>query len=680
MFLSDLLSPVWVEICMFSLAMACYVAFMGLPVAISGKRPGPRKNVSSPKAKLAKKESDLEARSPSPSTSGDEAPSKPPAKRPSVDPYLIAKSISTFGKEGNLAKAVSTFNAIQESGGKANTLIYNCLLDACVECGDLAAALGYLNEMKAAGLTDVVSFNTMMKGHLSKGDFDSAFAVFEEMSASGVVPTQSAFHAILNALAQRADRVRVWQVMQRMGDAGFEANAITCSILLKTVTSSSHTQELKRILALVDRCDKPGEEGLFAVIVEACIRSRNMSLLSDRVESFAAVGDMSKLSCATYGMMIKAFGQARDIDSVWGVWRQMVGQGTLPTAITFGCMVEALVMNGRTVEAWELTNQIWGDESQRESVNTVIYSTLLKGFAMIKAHDKVTTLYDEMRERNIPRNVITYNTILNSIARCGLMDRVSELLEEMQQAEPRVIPDLVTYSTIIKGYCQSGMLDKALGLFRQMQQEAGLSPDEVMFNSLLDGCAREQRLQDALGLLDEMRSAKVAPSNYTLSIICKLLGRSRRLEQAFSLVESISKEHGFTPNIHVYTCLIQACFHNRQINRAFTLHDEMVRQGVLPDEKMYTSMTKGCLQAGLSEKAAAVVRCAYQMPCPGGLLVAKGEPQGVESKCLKEVISALRRNSPQAAASLEKDVQNRLAGQGCTRQHAGAWGRAVQRQ
>merc|ERR1712194_429634 len=230
-------------------------------------------------------------------------------------------------------------------------------------------------------------------------------------------------------------------------------------------------------------------------------------------------------------------------------------------------------------------------------------------------------------------------------------DRVSELLEEMQHAQPKVTPDLVTYSTIIKGYCQSGMLDKALGLFRQMQQEAGLSPDEVLFNSLLDGCAREQRLQDALALLDEMRSAKVTPSNYTLSIICKLLGRSRRLEQAFSLVESISKEYGFTPNIFV-----------------------------LPDEKTYTSMTKGCLQAGLLEKAAAVVRCAYQMPCPGGMLVAKGGLHCVESKCLKEVISALRRNSPQAAASLEKDVQNRLAGQGCTRKHAGAWARAAQRQ
>ena len=107
----------------------------------------------------------------------------------------------------------------------------------------------------------------------------------------------------------------------------------------------------------------------------------------------------------------------------------------------------------------------------------------------------------------------------------------------------------------------------------------------------------------------------LVPSNYTLSILVKLLGRSRRLSQAFTMVETICKESGFRPNIHVYTCLIQACIQNRQLGRAIALHDQILSEGgCAPDQKTYSVMVRGCVQTGAMEKAAEVVRCAYHLP------------------------------------------------------------------
>ena len=45
------------------------------------------------------------------------------------------------------------------------------------------------------------------------------------------------------------------------------------------------------------------------------------------------------------------------------------------------------------------------------------------------------------------------------------------------------------------------------------------------------------------------KSSKVPPSNYTLSIMCKLLGRCRRLQQAFDMVASFTQRYGFKANI-----------------------------------------------------------------------------------------------------------------------------------
>ena len=116
----------------------------------------------------------------------------------------------------------------------------------------------------------------------------------------------------------------------------------------------------------------------------------------------------------------------------------------------------------------------------------------------------------------------------------------------MREVEPRVDPDVVTYSTTIKGYCKSGGLDNSLELLRQV---ANLEPDELMYNSLLVGCTRQNRLDDASRILQEMLEANIKPSNYTLSIVARFLGRARRLGEAFASVESLSNGFSFRPNV-----------------------------------------------------------------------------------------------------------------------------------
>merc|ERR1719389_651749 len=131
--------------------------------------------------------------------------------------------------------------------------------------------------------------------------------------------------------------------------------------------------------------------------------------------------------------MIKAYGQVRDVKRVRELWAEMVGHNVLPTAITFGCMVEALVANRHTMEAWKLVQEVRSEEATRMLVNTVIYSTILKGFANSKETDKVMSLYEEMKESKVPANTITYNTILNAFAEAGAMQRVPALLEDMKR-------------------------------------------------------------------------------------------------------------------------------------------------------------------------------------------------------------------------------------------------------
>merc|ERR1719214_182494 len=113
----------------------------------------------------------------------------------------------------------------------------------------------------------------------------------------------------------------------------------------------------------------------------------------------------------------------------------------------------------------------------------------------------------------------------------------------------RIEPNVITYSTMLKGHCQMGNVQKGFATLAQMRKDTRLKPDEIMYNSLLDGCAQNNLVDEGLRLLEEMQNEGVAPSNFTLSILVKLMNRARRLDRAFSIVEEISKKYRFHPNV-----------------------------------------------------------------------------------------------------------------------------------
>jgi len=386
------------------------------------------------------------------------------------------------------------------------------------------------------------------------------------------------------------------------------------------------------------------DEVLFSSVIEACIRMRRLDLLSDMMRRYAKQGGLLALTAPTYGSMIKAYGQAQDVERLWELWNEMIQREVKPTAITLGCMVDALVKNGCVEDAWQMVKKLGQDENFTNLVNTVIYSTILKGFAMSKQSSKVFTVYSEMRKSGVQCNTISYNTMLDACARCGSMDRVPQLLEDMKSH--LVEPDIITYSTIVKGYCLSGDVDRAFEVLEEMKRDGKYMPDEILYNSLLDGCAKQHRVEEALKLLEQMRDSGVVPSNYTLSILVKLMGRSRRLNQAFTIIDELCALHGFRPNIQVYTCLMQACIHNRQMDRALALHDTMIEDsGCQPDQKLYSVLARGCLQSGLTEKAAAVIRCAYNLPGHNMVVSKHSSPCGVEPRLMEEVVVKLNSGS-----------------------------------
>eukprot|EP00403_Amphidinium_massartii_P041360 CAMPEP_0178454456 /NCGR_PEP_ID=MMETSP0689_2-20121128/45369_1 /TAXON_ID=160604 /ORGANISM="Amphidinium massartii, Strain CS-259" /LENGTH=890 /DNA_ID=CAMNT_0020080393 /DNA_START=92 /DNA_END=2764 /DNA_ORIENTATION=+ len=549
------------------------------------------------------------------------------------------KAIKARGKAGDLIAATSTFDRLVKAGKGSNSMLYQAVIEACVDCKSLIKAEAYFADAMAANLADGNIASALIKAYLLEGEISGADQILVKLAASGTTVAQACYHSVLNAKVSSSGHgvADVWRTVQLMRDSGMKPTPVTCSILLKGAPNSTDPgAHIERVMSLMSDMEEAMDDVLLSSLVDVCVRAGRLHLLRSMMTTLQEEGRWV-LTAPAYGSMIKAYGHVHNMEEVWWLWNDMRKRGVLPTAITLGCMVESLVSNWQTEAAWRLVRELSAEEATKEIVNVVTYSTMLKGLA----HDptKMMSMYDEMKAQGIECNAITYNTMLNCFAQSGAMHRVPGLLEDMKSCSPPVEPDMITISTLIKGYSTSGDIEKAMGLFEAMKKENKFTPDEVMYNSLLNGCARHQRITEALWLVDDMKSAGVVPSNYTLSMLVKLLGRCKRLGQAFNIIDSISKEFGFKANIQVYTCLIQACFQNRQPLKAVAVLDTILGEGLRPDEKTFSALVRGCLQASQLGRALEMAKRSYSEA---------GAP-GVEPAVFDELVCKLGRDSAESA-------------------------------
>merc|ERR1719387_2981125 len=203
------------------------------------------------------------------------AASPPAAERKEKEEVDISKHVAMMrarSKENDLEGAMQVFRKLQSSGVQLTSLAYNALLDSCVQCGKVNVALQHFKEMKDLGLVDVVSYNTLLKAYLKQGQIAKARKLLTEMAESDIEANQVTYNEMLNALVAVKDRQEMWALVREMNSMGMRPNSVTCSIILKSLTAHSATDDVRQAMALIDNLQEDMDEVLFASVVEACVR------------------------------------------------------------------------------------------------------------------------------------------------------------------------------------------------------------------------------------------------------------------------------------------------------------------------------------------------------------------------------------------------------------------------
>lgn len=573
------------------------------------------------------------------------------------DAFRHVTLLKTLGAEGRQQEAVKVFKACPDK----TVCHYNALLDVCADNNGLRAAEQVFAEAIEARLADTITYNTILKARLQGGDLKRARKTIEAMRADGLMPNHITFNELLNALIMNNPN-EAWCVIDEMRECGLRPNSTTCSILLKSIQKNSKPAYVERTLAAVASINDEMDEVLLSSVCEACVRANRADLLAVQLDKLRNAKHIDVKGPHAYGSIIRAYGCIKDLSGVWDTWREMRIRHVLPTSITLGCMVEAVVSNGDPEAGYELIREALDDNQTKPLVNAIIYCSVLKGFSHQKRFDRVWSLYQEMLSAKLQFSIVTYNTLVDACARCCHMVRAPALLEEM--AQQGIKPNVITYSTIIKGYCQEYRLDKAFELLSEMRRTTEFRPDEITYNTLLDGCARQGLFDRGLEVLEEMEKAGVQPSNFTLSVVVKLANRSHRLQQAFTLCKELANRYNLKLNTHVYNNLMQACIAHQEMPRALDVFGQMISERVRPDVRTYTLLLRGIITGREASVAEALLRAANGLETSHHQLSRRDSRAmqvsgGLPAELLEEILEGIAEecNERPLAVQLLRDLQ-----------------------
>jgi len=572
-------------------------------------------------------------------------------KSPTPDLPNTVSLFKALGRDRDADGVAALLRKLRSGGGPCDLAIFNCALDALVTAGDLEQAQALFEELRGANAPDIVTYNTLLKGICLRGDWKSAQALMQQMEREGQQPTDISYNSMINCAVSAGNTRQAWLYVEEMERKGIRPDRFTVAIMLKAVRRDN-ASDLQRTFRLLDSSgvDVTSEAVLLNTVLEACVRFRETGRLERILASCErSIGSLSMHTCAA---MIRAYSMLQRPDKCWGLWLSVVQERALePNAVTLGCMLDALVCAGRVDEAVQLFRE-W--KGKFEGATTVMYSTLIKGFASTGRAREAMEMWSEIRAAGVPMNVVVYNTLINAQVRAGAIQEAAQVFESMDRTG--LAPDAISFATLIKGHAAAGDLDTCFELFHRMRRQ-GLAKDSVVYNTLLDGCTRHNRMDLADTVVHFLEKDGVAPSSFTLGIIVKMHGKRRQLDRAFEVVEAYPVKFGVAANAQCLTCLMNACISNGALPRAWSVFDQLRKMGDT-DSKACGVLLNGCVRAGRVDEALQLLEEAYGLNGRKRLL-----PHGQElmPENIEDVVRLM------AARSMQREIGQLLSQFGAAR-------------
>ncbi|KAK7245503.1 hypothetical protein RIF29_40349 [Crotalaria pallida] len=262
---------------------------------------------------------------------------------------------------------------------------------------------------------------------------------------------------------------------------------------------------------------------------------------------------------------------------------QVVNNALLRFYIKCGCFDEVLkvfeVMPQRNVVSWNtLIAGFAGAGSvfetfdafrvmQREEgigFSWVTLTTVLPICAQVTTLLSGKEIHGQIVKSRKKADVPLLNSLMDMYAKCGAIGYCKKVFDRLHSK------DLTSWNTMLVGYSINGRIEEALALFDEMLR-SGIRPDGITFVALLSGCSHSGLTSEGKRLFDVMHDYGLQPCLEHYACLVDLLGRSGKLDEAFTVAENIP----MNPSGSIWGSLLNSCRLHGNVSLAETVAERL---------------------------------------------------------------------------------------------------------
>jgi len=302
--------------------------------------------------------------------------------------------IKGYGACYQKEKAVSMFNNMRKEGLFPNDVVYGCVLNACVRCGDMVTAKKIFQEMKGLNYAfNLYICSTMIKGFGKEKDFSSAYEIYQSLvSNKNINLTIVVYNSILEACVQCGKFEKMKEIFNGLT---VQPDLITLSTMIKGYSKSNNMKEIITIYKNLKEKQAKGEvkldEVFYNTLLDACCYNYDTEKGLEIIEDMKS--NKIALSNVTYSIIIKLYSRSNEkIEKVFEIVEEMKQKNVFPGLIVYTCLIQCCMKTNNFIKANSIFEEL---KSQKIKPDHVIYLTLIKGCMYNK---EINSAYDYMCE------------------------------------------------------------------------------------------------------------------------------------------------------------------------------------------------------------------------------------------------------------------------------------------
>lgn len=290
------------------------------------------------------------------------------------------------------------------------------------------------------------------------------------------------------------------------------------------------------------------DTSVYNALIIAHLHSRDKSKALDKALGYfnKMKGiDRCKPTIVTYNILLRAFAQARNVNQVNALFKDLEESIVSPDIFTFNGVMDAYGKNG-----------------------------------MIR---EMEAILSRMKSNQCKPDIITFNLLIDAYGKRQEFEKMEQVFKSLLRSKEK--PTLATFNSMIVNYGKARLRDKAEGIFQKITS-MGYTPNYITYESVImmyglcDSVSRARETFDRI--IASKKELKVSTLNAMLDVYCL-----NNLPMEADMLLDSARDFGVRPNSSTYKLLYKAYTKANMKDLLQKLLKRMDHEGIVPNKRFF---------------------------------------------------------------------------------------------